>query len=129
VGNVVQPPFLNAAVLLETAFDPEALLEFLLKTERRYGRDRSRETKKGPRTLDLDLLLMDDFVLDTPQLTLPHPSLAERRFVLTPLAEVAPSWRHPQLGKTMAELLAELPSTGVNRAEAVQKLVEERVSP
>jgi len=122
VGSVDQPPFVNAAVLLETALDPEGLLEFLLATERCYGRDRMREVPKGPRTLDLDLLMMDDLVLQTPLLTLPHPALAERRFALAPLAEIVPELRHPVLNKTMAELLAALPDAGANRVENVRKI-------
>jgi 2-amino-4-hydroxy-6-hydroxymethyldihydropteridine diphosphokinase len=122
VGSIDQPPFVNAVVLLETALDPEGLLEFLLATERCYGRDRVRELPKGPRTLDLDLLMMNDLVLQTPLLTLPHPALAERRFVLAPLAEIVPELRHPVLNKTMAELLAALPDEGANRVENVRKI-------
>lgn len=116
-----QPPFLNAAALLETALDPETLLEFLLSTERTYGRNRERDQPKGPRTLDLDLLLMDDLVLQSPTLTLPHPAMAVRRFVLAPLVEIAPHLRHPVLDKTIAELLADLPTTGPNGLESVLK--------
>lgn len=122
VGNTDQPSFVNAAVTLATDLEPQALLDFLLTIERRYGRDRANGTPSGPRSLDLDLLLLDDRLVNSPRLTLPHPALAERRFVLAPLCEIAPNLRHPILGKTMAELLAALPDEGRNRAAAVQKL-------
>jgi 2-amino-4-hydroxy-6-hydroxymethyldihydropteridine diphosphokinase len=122
VGMEQQPAFVNAVAEIETEMEPEALLEFLRTLERHHGRDRTREAYKGPRTLDLDLLLVDDQVLATPRLTLPHPALAERRFVLEPLAEIAPETVHPVLRKTVSELLAELPDEGANRREAVRKL-------
>lgn len=124
VGIAEQPAFVNAAEVVETGLDPEALLEFLLATERSYGRDRVHDVPKGPRTLDLDVLLIDEQVIRTERLTVPHPALAERRFVLAPVAEIAPQWRHPVLGKTMRELLADLPPNGVNGTEAVQKIGE-----
>lgn len=125
VGYTAQPAFMNAAVEMETELEPEDLLEFLLATERRFGRERNRDLPKGPRALDLDLLLVDGLVMNTPQLTLPHPALAERRFVLAPLAEIAPGLRHPLLGKTMVELLAALPEEGSNGPDAVKKLALE----
>lgn len=126
VGLTEQPAFVNAAAVVETALDPEGLLEFLLATERNYGRDREHDVPKGPRALDLDVLLIDEQVIRTERLTVPHPALAERRFVLAPLEEIAPGWRHQVLGKTIAELLAELPANGVNRPEAVRKINEEQ---
>jgi len=123
VGNRDQPAFLNAVVALETALQPLPLLNALLAIERELGRDRSRGLPKGPRTLDLDLLLMGDNVLAGEELTLPHPALTQRRFVLAPLAEIAPHLRHPQTNQTMAELLAQLPDDGENRVSAVHRLV------
>jgi len=111
VGYLDQPQFLNAAALLETTLPPLELLESLLAIERAFGRHRSATVPKGPRTLDLDLLLYGDQVLDTPTLTLPHPAMHERRFVLAPLAEIAPHLRHPVLRRTMRELLLDLPAS------------------
>lgn len=103
-----QPWFVNAVASLRTALPPRELLAALHEVEAEFGRVRS--VRNASRTLDLDLLAYGDEVIDDPGgLVLPHPRLAERAFVLLPLAEVAPEWRHPVLGSTAAELLAELP--------------------
>jgi 2-amino-4-hydroxy-6-hydroxymethyldihydropteridine diphosphokinase len=122
VGYHDQPAFLNAAVALETQLEPLPLLRGLLAIERELGRDRSQGPLKGPRTLDLDLLLMGDWVIAGEELSLPHPALTQRRFVLAPLAEIAPELRHPESNETMAELLALLPDEGENRISAVRRL-------
>jgi 2-amino-4-hydroxy-6-hydroxymethyldihydropteridine diphosphokinase len=111
VGFLDQPRFLNAALLLETALTPLDLLCRLLKIERGMGRDRADVPAKGPRVIDLDLIFYDNLVLNTPQLTLPHPSMHERAFVLAPLAEIAPGWPHPVSQQTAREMLDALTST------------------
>ena len=105
VGVVDQPPFLNGAVALETHFSARALLDTLLGIERSLGRER--EERWGPRTIDLGLLVYGDLELDEPGLTLPHPRLHERRFVLEPLAEIAPELEIPGRGR-VKDLLAGL---------------------
>lgn len=112
VGFLDQPPYANAVVALETACPPVELMQALLAIERDLGRTRS--FPNAPRTIDLDLLMVDDLVLEEPGLHLPHPRFHERGFVLAPLAEIAATLNHPVLGQTMVELLASLPDrTGV----------------
>jgi len=102
VGPVAQGPFLNGAVQVETELAPRALLERLLAIEERLGR--VRRERFGPRTIDLDLLVYEDAVVDEPGLTLPHPLLHERRFALEPLAELAPDLEIPGRGSVSALL-------------------------
>ena len=104
VGIADQPEFINAVAELETSLAPEALLDALLEIEQRFGRIRAE--RNGPRTLDLDLLLYNDQYLDLPRLTLPHPRLHLRAFVLQPLAEIAPDLKLPGRGTVAAWLPA-----------------------
>jgi 2-amino-4-hydroxy-6-hydroxymethyldihydropteridine diphosphokinase len=122
VGFQDQPPFLNAVVAVETDLEPFDLLRAMLAIEREFGRDRNHSVLNGPRTLDLDLLMVGDCVVASTELSLPHPALAQRRFVLAPLAEIAPLLCHPVLKHTMTELLELLPDEGENRVSAVRRL-------
>ena len=102
-GLITQPAFLNQAIAVETGLEPQQLMQVLLSIENDMGRTRT--VQYGPRTIDLDILLINQLVLDTPLLKLPHPALPERRFALIPLAEIAPSLMHPIFNKTIIELL------------------------
>ena len=102
-GYIEQPAFLNQVIQTETGLDPHALLTYLKQTEIRLGRMTT--FRNGPRVIDLDILFYDDAVLNSPELTIPHPSIPERAFVLVPLADLNPGLKHPSLGKTVRQML------------------------
>jgi 2-amino-4-hydroxy-6-hydroxymethyldihydropteridine diphosphokinase len=110
-----QPWFLNCALSLETTQTAAQLITTLLDIEREMGRQRTEA--KGPRIIDIDILLFGNEIVNSPDLTIPHPAMHQRRFVLEPLAEIAPTVRHPVLKRTIRELLDELPT-----GQSVRKL-------
>ena len=112
-GVTDQPAILNMAIKGKTLLTPQELLSHLKGLETRLGRLPS--VRYGPRQIDIDILFYDDVILNTPELTIPHPSLHERAFVLVPLADLAPELLHPALGKTILQLLAEVDTSGVKR--------------
>ena len=112
-GDEQQARFINACIEIETSLDPHALLFVLHKIEKKFGRDRTAERRWGPRTLDLDLIAYDDVSLQTAELTLPHPRLFERAFVLVPLVEIAPDRLIG--GRSIREALAGLSTEGIDR--------------
>jgi 2-amino-4-hydroxy-6-hydroxymethyldihydropteridine diphosphokinase len=118
-GYTDQPAFLNMAVRTETDLEPEALLGYLKQLEARLGREPS--FRNGPRRIDLDILFYDDLVLDEPGLSIPHPRLHERAFVLVPLADLAPDFRHPVLNQTVFELLAPLDVSEIQRYQTERR--------
>ena len=107
-----QDDYLNGAAQIETSLSPTELLVVLQDIERKLGRNRQAEQRWGERTCDLDILLIGDVVMDTPDLTIPHPRMHERKFVLAPLNELAAEVLHPGLNKTISMLLADLEGRG-----------------
>ena len=126
VGFAEQPRFVNAVVALETELEPRALLNQLLVIEKEFGRDRSASIPNGPRTLDLDILLMGHLEINEPGLELPHPRLAERAFVLVPLHEIAPKLQIAPSGKTVEELLQSLHQSHKGDTDAVVRMESDR---
>ena len=104
-----QPDFINSVVRIETLLTPQALLAHCQAIEKAMGRDRSQEVPFGPRPIDLDLLTYGEIVIDEEDLTLPHPRLSERAFVLEPLRELNPHFVHPVTGRSVENMLAALP--------------------
>lgn len=123
VGPPGQADYLNQVVVIETEQSPEALLEMALEIEDELGRER--RERWGPRTIDLDLLLYGDLALSGCALTLPHPRLHERSFVLVPLAEVMPDWVHPRLGTSVRALRDAIGDAGVRRAQSPSRRANE----
>ena len=111
-----QPDYINACITAETSLSPIALLHQLLSIENQFGR--VRKERWGARSLDLDLLFYGDRVIDVLGLTVPHPRLHKRPFVLVPLADIAPDWPHPVFQQTTKQLLSQLPIAGVERLSA-----------
>jgi 2-amino-4-hydroxy-6-hydroxymethyldihydropteridine diphosphokinase len=112
IGGPSQPDYLNGAAILQVQLSPQQLLKTLLEIEQEFGR--VRQERWGPRTLDLDVLLFDDLIIETPDLQIPHPRMTERAFVLVPLAEIAPDWIEPVTGEPISQLAQKLDSSEVS---------------
>ncbi len=110
-----QPDYLNGCALLDVQLNPQELLKTLLAMEDKFGR--VRQERWGARTLDLDVLLFEDLILETPELQIPHPRMTQRAFVLVPLAEIAPDWIEPVSGVAIAQLVEKVDRSGVNKQE------------
>jgi len=113
VGGPPQPDYLNGCATFTTLLTPLLLLDTLLQTEQQFGR--VRRERWGPRSLDLDLLFYAEQIIDLPRLTVPHPRMRDRAFVLVPLADIAPHWRDPVTNKTVAQLVARVDRSGVQQ--------------
>jgi 2-amino-4-hydroxy-6-hydroxymethyldihydropteridine diphosphokinase len=111
-GPENQPDFINGAAEIRTSLEPLQLLSVLQYIETELGRDRCVESRWGPRTCDLDIILMGEIVMETQELTIPHPRMAERLFVLKPLAEIAPDAVHPVLRISVSQMLADVSDRG-----------------
>ncbi len=121
-GILDQPKFYNQVVKAETELSPSQLLDFLKRLERKLGRRSS--IQNGPRLIDLDILFYDDLQLVTPELTIPHPRIAERAFVLVPLTDIAPELCHPANGKTVQAMLAECDTVGIYPISSMSGKIE-----
>lgn len=115
LNGATQPNYVNAVIEVRSDRDADTILRELLTIERELGRDRSPDKRWEPRTIDLDLLFVGDTVVSTPPLSLPHPEIAKRDFVVDPLAEIAPDFLHPVLQKSMRQLAVELSESGGER--------------
>lgn len=116
-----QPDYINGCAILETGINPHELLEIVLHIEQEFGRSRRDQERWGPRIIDIDILLFGNLILETPKLLLPHPRMAQRAFVLVPLAEIAPDWREPVSGETIAKLLQKVDCSGVRMLALQEK--------
>ncbi len=106
--TLLQPNYLNAVLICSSSLAAEKILEIVQTIERQNGRNRAAETRWGPRTLDIDIIAVDNAVVNTQALSLPHPEMHKRSFVLAPMLEIAPEWEHPLLRKRVAALLSDL---------------------